>query len=63
MSVGEEGTSSGPSFLAPLLKTLGGSVERYALTFEGGTDRDRLDALLAGRLGVPAMSRFVRQIG
>ncbi|MGH7919498.1 MAG: acetylxylan esterase [Candidatus Dormibacteraceae bacterium] len=63
VSVGEEGTSSGPSFLAPLLETLGGSVERYPLTFEGGTDHDRLDALLADRLGVPAMSRFLREVG
>ena len=63
VSVGEEGTSSGPSFLAPLLEALGGPVERYPLTFEGGTDHDRLDALLADRLGAPAMSRFVRQVG
>lgn len=63
VSVGEEGTSSGPSFLAPLLESLGGSVERYRLTFEGGTDHDRLDALLADRMGVPAMSHFLREVG
>ncbi len=62
-SVGDEGTSSGLSFLAPLLDALGGPVQQYRLTFEGGTDHDRLDALLAERQGVPAMSRFVRQLG
>lgn len=63
VSIGEDGTSSSSSFLSPLLERLGGSVEPYQLTFEGGTDHDRLDALLADRLGVPAMSRFVRQVG
>jgi cephalosporin-C deacetylase len=61
VSVGDEGTASGSSFLAPLLDGLGGPVTRYQLTFEGGTDHDRLDALLAERQGVPAMSQFLRQ--
>lgn len=63
VSVGDEGTASGPSFLAPLLTALGGPVERYALTFEGGTDHDRLDAWLAQRMRVPAMTRFLREVG
>jgi cephalosporin-C deacetylase len=61
VSVGDEGTASGASFLAPLVGALGGPVQAYELTFEGGTDHDRLDALLAERQGVPAMTRFLRQ--
>jgi cephalosporin-C deacetylase len=44
----------------PLEEALGGSVERYELTHEGGTDHDWVDAWLARRLGVEPMSRFRR---
>ncbi|MBO0705428.1 MAG: acetylxylan esterase, partial [Candidatus Dormibacteraeota bacterium] len=62
VSVGEAGTADGEDFLAPLLEALGGRVVRYPVTYQGGTDHDRLDALVAGRLGVPAMSRFAREV-
>jgi cephalosporin-C deacetylase-like acetyl esterase len=48
---------------APLAAALGGEVERCRLTYYGGTDADNQDAWLAGRLGVPAMSRFMRSVG
>ena len=60
VGVGEEGTAAGAGFLAPLLDRLGGKVTRYQQTFCGGTDHEQLDAMLAQRLGVPAMSRFLR---
>lgn len=63
ISVGTQGTSSGSDFLAPLLQALGGAVSRYELSFAGGTDHDRLDAMVAEQFGVPAMSRFSRVVG
>ncbi|QGN34390.1 acetylxylan esterase [Microlunatus sp. Gsoil 973] len=63
ISVGAPGTSSGADFLAPLLEALGGPVSTYDLSFAGGTDHDRLDAMVAEQLGVQAMSRFARTIG
>lgn len=51
----------GEPFLDPLLRALGGPVDRYRLTFEGGTDHDVVDAMLARRLDRPAMSRFISQ--
>lgn len=48
----------GAAWLDRLTVALGGPVERYGPTHEGGTDGDRLDAWLAGRLGVRPMSRF-----
>ena len=60
ITVGAQGTSSGADFLAPLLQRLGGEVSTYELTFAGGTDHDRLDAIVAEQLGVAAMSRFAR---
>ncbi len=63
VSVGAEGGADSEAFLAPLLGALAGPVVRYPMTFQGGTDHDRLDALVAGRLGVPAMTRFARDVG
>jgi cephalosporin-C deacetylase len=63
ISIGMPGTSSGADFLAPLLRALGGAVTTYELSFAGGTDHDRLDAMVAERLGVPALSRFARVVG
>jgi hypothetical protein len=44
----------------PLLDAIGGTVEPYALTQEGGTDHDRVDAMVAESLGVEPMTRFRR---
>jgi cephalosporin-C deacetylase len=44
--------------LSTLAERLG--AERYALTHHGQADNDAADAWLAGRFGVPAMSRFSR---
>jgi cephalosporin-C deacetylase-like acetyl esterase len=48
---------------SPLAEALGGEVERYRLTYYGGTDADTQDAWLAARLGARAMSRFMRSVG
>lgn len=63
ISIGAPGTSSSADFLEPLLQALGGTVSTYQLSFAGGTDNDRLDAMVAEQLGVPAMSRFARVMG
>ena len=60
LSVGGDGTTSGLPWLRPLVDALGGPVEPYRLTNEGGNDHDRLDAMLATRFGVEPMSRFRR---
>jgi cephalosporin-C deacetylase len=52
LPAGDPGALGGPEWLLPLAEELGGAVERYDLTHEGGTDNDWLDAWLAGRLGV-----------
>ena len=52
LSVGDPGSVGGPEWVQPLADALGGPVERYALTHEGKTDHDALDAWLAARLGV-----------
>jgi cephalosporin-C deacetylase len=44
-----------------LIAAFGGKVEEYQLTGEGRTDQDNVDAWLAARMGVPAMSRFIRE--
>ena len=62
LSVGDEGGSSGPDWLHPLVEAIPGEVEDYRLTHRGGTDHDALDALLAGRMGVEPMFRFKRHI-
>ncbi|MBX6341042.1 MAG: acetylxylan esterase, partial [Thermomicrobiaceae bacterium] len=51
LSVGDPGALGGPEWLAPLAEALGGPVEQYRLTHEGGTDRDWIDAWMARRLG------------
>jgi cephalosporin-C deacetylase len=48
--------AAGP--LSTLAERLG--AQRYVLTHHGQADNDAADAWLAGRLGVPAMSRFSR---
>lgn len=57
LKVGDAGTTSGADWLAPLSGALAGPVTAYPLTFEGGTDRDALDAILAAHLGVDAKPR------
>jgi hypothetical protein len=52
LPTGDPGSLNGPEWLQPLADTLGGPVERYDITHEGGTDADWLDAWLAGKLGV-----------
>ena len=54
---GDLGSTSGADWLAPLATEFGGAVEPYELTFEGGTDRDAVDAQMAGYLGVEAKPR------
>ncbi len=48
---------------APLAEALSGGCDFYELTHRGGTDHDAVDALVAGRLGVEPMSRFIRAFG
>lgn len=48
-----------PAWFEPLTKALP-DPEVYQLTHLDGTDLDQLDAWLSARLGVPAMSRFLR---
>ncbi|MGE3270620.1 MAG: acetylxylan esterase [Chloroflexota bacterium] len=62
LAVGDAGAINGPEWLAPLISAFGGPVEQYKVTHAGGTDNDALDAWLAGELGVPAMSKFVREL-
>lgn len=53
-------TPSGTSpWRTDLVTALGSHVETYRLTDEDAVDMDARDAWLAGRLGVPAMRRFV----
>jgi cephalosporin-C deacetylase-like acetyl esterase len=52
LPTGDPGALGGPEWLQPLADALGGPVERYDLTHEGGTDNDWVDAWLAGKLGV-----------
>ncbi|MEJ7762965.1 MAG: acetylxylan esterase [Thermomicrobiales bacterium] len=57
LPTGDPGTLSGTEWLAPLRDALGGPVEPYAVTHEGGTDHDATDAWMAARLGVEARPR------
>jgi cephalosporin-C deacetylase len=50
-----------PGPLSTLAERLG--AEQYVLTHRGQADNDAADAWLAGRLGVPALSRFTRAAG
>jgi cephalosporin-C deacetylase len=62
LPIGDHGGTSGEPWLQPLIDAYGGSVERYQLTHEGGTDRDWQDAWLAGKLGAQPLSRFRRYV-
>ena len=55
-SVGSGGLS-GPDWLQPLIGAFSAPVEQYALTHEGATDHDWLDAWLARRLGAEPRPR------
>ncbi|CAA9573077.1 MAG: hypothetical protein AVDCRST_MAG18-2208 [uncultured Thermomicrobiales bacterium] len=60
LQTGDPGDPGGPEWLAPLRDALGGEVEEYRLTHEGGTDHDWLDAWLAGQLGATPHPRIWR---
>jgi cephalosporin-C deacetylase len=61
LNLGAEGSTSGASWQEPLAGALGGPVERYELSNEGGTDHDWLDAWTATKFGVEPMSKFIRE--
>jgi len=61
LNLGAEGSTSGASWQEPLAAALGGPVERYELTNEGGTDHDWLDAWTATKFGTEPMSKFIRE--
>jgi len=61
LPVGDPGSVGGPEWVQPLAEALGGLVEQYALTHEGKTDHDALDAWLAGRLGVPTSAELAHR--
>jgi cephalosporin-C deacetylase-like acetyl esterase len=50
ISIGSDGLD-GREWLRPLIGAFRGPVEQYALSHEGATDHDRLDAWMAQRLG------------
>ena len=52
------GGLGGAEWLQPLTDALGGPVEHYMLTHDGGTDHDWLDAWLARRLDAEAKPRL-----
>ena len=45
-----------------LAAEIGDGFQPYMLTHRGGTDHDELDRLVASRLGVEPMSRFIREV-
>lgn len=59
LSIGDQGSTAGADWLQNLIASFGGPLEQYQLTHEGGTDHDQVDAWMANKLGVPAMSRFI----
>jgi cephalosporin-C deacetylase-like acetyl esterase len=60
LHTGSEGSTSGASWLQLLADAFSGPVEQYALTNEGGTDHDWLDAWTAQKFGTEPMSKFIR---
>jgi cephalosporin-C deacetylase len=56
-SVGSGGLG-GREWMQPLIGAYAGQVEQYALSHEGATDRDWLDAWLAKRLGAAPKPRL-----
>lgn len=60
LSVDDQGKPGGAEWMRPLVDRLGERAATYQLTHEGGTDHDRLDAMLAERMGAAPMSRFRR---
>lgn len=62
VEIGEPGTMTGATWLAPLLEAIGGAVEQWPTTHRGTLDRDRMDAWLAAQLGTEPRSRFKRQL-
>jgi hypothetical protein len=56
LSVGS-GRLDGHEWLQPLIGAFTGPVEQYALTHEGATDHDWLDAWMAQRLGSQSKPR------
>lgn len=56
-SVGSAGLS-GREWLGPLIDAFGGPIEQYALSHEGATDHDWLDAWMAQRLGAEPKPRL-----
>ena len=57
VSVGDTGAVGGPEWLAPLLQSLGGAVETYAVSHEGQTDYDAVDRWVAQQQGVDPRPR------
>lgn len=57
LTVGSPGAVGGPEWVEPLVVALGGEVDQYPVTREGGTDHDWVDAWLAGRLGAEPRPR------
>lgn len=58
LTIGDPGAVGGPEWMQPLSEVLGDRAQHYALTHEGGTDADWLDAWLSARMGVPPMPRL-----
>ncbi len=58
VSVGDPGSVGGPEWLVPLLQSLGGAVETYAVTHEGQTDYDAVDRWVAQQQGVEPRPRL-----
>jgi hypothetical protein len=58
LSANDPGALGGPEWLAPLDEALGGSVEQYPLTHEGGTDFDAIDAWFSKQMQVDPRPRL-----
>ncbi len=57
LTPGDPESVGGAEWLRLLAEALGGPVEEYALTHEGGTDHDRVEAWVAKRLGAEPRPR------